>query len=151
VPPTSLVRAAWCLQGEAHFEIKVNVLSSMRHSRLFRFCVFPVDVVQCQEYPNLSATTRAVRTLCKKPRPDKPSVAAGDTLDDADDEVLAERAQAQADKITELARENEALLNELSKLRAFMKKPPTTAIATPAKVPSISSPVVHRREAKRPR
>jgi hypothetical protein len=55
-------------KGDAKFEVKLNVLSSMRRNALFRLCVFPAEVALCQARPDLCATTEQIKTLCKKPK-----------------------------------------------------------------------------------
>mmetsp|Transcript_4973 Transcript_4973/g.14670 ORF Transcript_4973/g.14670 Transcript_4973/m.14670 type:complete len:364 (+) Transcript_4973:129-1220(+) len=151
----------WLVNGEATFEIKVNVLSSMRHGSLFRLCVFPAEVAVCEAHPSLCCTSKAIRTLCKKPRASP--LPAGQNQDqdhdqdqdqshDEEEDELNGRLEDQAKKISQLAQENNALMQELERLRAYLAAEPTgkQARTLPAALPSTPS-TVFKRESKRAR
>jgi len=123
----------------------VNVLSSMRHGSLFRLCVFPAEVDLCESHPNLCCTTKPIRTLCKKPRatPLQPGQQGHDHEVDDEEEELTERLQDQAKKISQLAQENDALLRELERLRAYAATSKSATVAQPT--------AVFKRESKRAR
>jgi hypothetical protein len=55
-------------QGRADFEVKVNVLTSMRKNSLFRIGVFPVNHGLCNAHPKLFAVSPPIKTLCKPAR-----------------------------------------------------------------------------------
>ncbi|KAJ1637828.1 hypothetical protein T492DRAFT_948290 [Pavlovales sp. CCMP2436] len=61
-------RQPWLLEGKAKFEVKINVLSSMRNMQKFRILVIPADPATRAAYPGLKCLTAPIKTLSKMPR-----------------------------------------------------------------------------------
>jgi len=61
-------RHPWIIDGKAKFEVKINVLSSMRNMQKFKLQVFPLDETIRASHANLRCSTTAIKTLSKMPR-----------------------------------------------------------------------------------
>lgn len=115
--------------GLATFQVKVWALSSFREGRKFRLRVVLADLNLRRSYPQVEASTIAVKTLAKNPRKKKMGTDAMSRKRDAEKNAvnaqeecvrLRERIDEQERLVIQLIEQNKRICEEMQAMRSAM-------------------------------